>query len=104
MSRANDNCCFCSNAYWEILKLFTPIRKRQRYGKVLPDEGTRKRLVCSKETFTMGAEGLAREECEAPVLASLVQRTKVYVASLVVSAIPPVQESHSIPMSRHLTL
>lgn len=27
----------------------------------------------------MGAEGLAREECGAPVLASLVQRTKVYV-------------------------
>jgi len=46
-SRA-ESCCFCSNAYREMFK--RTIGKRQRYGKAHPDEGTRERLVRSKET------------------------------------------------------
>lgn len=74
MCRDDEGCCFCRNAGWEIVKrsFFSLSKEETKIQKIPPGEGTRKRLVYSRETKAMGAESLAGEEHGVSVLATLV--------------------------------
>lgn len=50
MSRVDEGCCFCRNAGWEIFKRSFFSLSMDKIQKIPSDEGTRERLVYSRET------------------------------------------------------
>lgn len=50
MSRVGEGCCFCRNAGWEIFKSSFFSLSKEKTQKIPPGEGTRERLVYSRET------------------------------------------------------